>query len=161
MNRNMWNIGKWLLAASLSLNLGFATTVVYNQLRTIPASRNVQSTQPVSLPDHLQLTAEQRIRWHQIEQGFVADLAANWREIGQHREALIRHIFSAQPERAQIDAEQARIATLQDAQQRRVITQLLAERELLDQRQRAALMALLLDRYKNEATEEELLHRDP
>ena len=51
-------------------------------------------------------------------------------------------------------------AALQEAQQRRVITQLLGERELLDQRQRAVLMALLLSRYENEATKEELPHRD-
>lgn len=156
MNRNTW---KWILAASLSLNLGIAAMVAYNQLRAMPGSPSAQSRK-TSLPDQLQLTAEQRSRWHQIEQGFVVDLAANWREIRQHREALIRQIFSAQPERAGIDAEQARIATLQDAQQRRVITQLLAERDLLDQRQRVALMALLLERYTNEATEEELLHRD-
>jgi Spy/CpxP family protein refolding chaperone len=156
MNRTTW---KWLLAASISLNVGFAATVTYKQLRATPASRIAQS-RPASLPDQLQLTAEQRNRWRQIEPGFIADLGANWREIRQHREVLIRAIFLTQPERGKIDAEQAKIAALQDAQQRRVITQLLAERDLLDQRQRAALMALLLERYTNEATEEELLHRD-
>lgn len=156
MNRNGW---KWLLAASISLNLGIAATVAYQRLQATPAARHAQSTQ-VGLPDQLQLTAEQRSRWHQIEQGFITDLAANWREIRQHREALIRQIFSPLPERAIIDAEQARIAALQDAQQRRVIRQLLAERDFLDQRQRDALMTLLLSRYTNEATEEELLHRD-
>ncbi|MEO6353592.1 MAG: periplasmic heavy metal sensor [Oxalobacteraceae bacterium] len=167
MNRNARiNTWKWLLAASFLLNFGFAATVAYKQLqqaqqsRTTPPSSTAQS-QHLSLPDQLQLSTEQRRRWHQIEQGFVTDLAANWREIRLHREVLIKQIFSAQPERAKIDAEQARIATLQDAQQRRVITQLLAERDLLDQRQRAALMSLLLDRYTNEATEEELLHREP
>lgn len=146
------------MAASLSLNLGFAATVAYKQLQQIPTAPAAQ--QHVSLPDQLQLSLEQRSRWHQIEQGFIKDLAVNWRDIRQHREALIKHIFSAQPERTKIDAEQAKIATLQDAQQRRVIRQLLAERDLLDQRQRAALMTLLLQRYTNEATEEELLHRD-
>lgn len=61
-----------------------------------------------------------------------------------------------EPQRA-IDAEQARIAALQDAQQR-VIAQLLAERALLDDGQRARLMALLLSRYAQESSEEEL-HR--
>ena len=64
------------------------------------------------------------------------------------------------PQRAAIDAEQARIAALQDAQQQRVIAQLLAERALLDDGQRARLMALLLSRYAQESSEEELLHRD-
>lgn len=156
MKHNTW---KWLLAASLSLNLGIVATVAYKQLRATPAAPGLQS-RPASLPDQLQLTAEQRSRWRQIEQGFIMDLAANWHEIRQHREVLIKQIFSAQPELARINAEQTRIAALQDAQQRRVITQLLAERDLLDQRQRAALMALLLERYTNETTEEELLHRD-
>jgi hypothetical protein len=59
-----------------------------------------------------------------------------------------------------IDAEQAAIAKLQGAQQQRVITQLLAERGLLDAPQRQRLMDLLLSRYSQETTEEELLHRD-
>ncbi|MFP5485837.1 MAG: hypothetical protein ACLGHV_09245, partial [Gammaproteobacteria bacterium] len=62
--------------------------------------------------------------------------------------------------RAAIDAEQAAIARLQGAQQQRVITQLLAERALLDERQRTRLMELLLNRYAQETTEEEQLHRD-
>ena len=45
-------------------------------------------------------------------------------------------------------------------QQQRVITQLLAERALLDERQRTRLMELLLNRYAQETTEEEQLHRD-
>lgn len=159
MNRTTW---KWLLAASLALNLGIVATVAYKQLqqlRSPPASSGAQGG-PASLPEQLQLSPEQRNRWQQAERGFVADLAVNWREIRQQRETLIREIFSGQPERAKIDAAQARIAALQDAQQRRVIAQLLAERDVLDQQQRAALMALLLARYTNEATEEELLHRD-
>lgn len=64
-----------------------------------------------------------------------------------HREALVRHIFSTALQRAEIDAEQARIAALQDAQQQRVIAQLLAKRELLDENQRAKLRDLLLSRY--------------
>lgn len=157
MNRNTWN---WLLAASLALNLGIVATVAYKQLQQLRVASPSAQGRPAGLPARLQLNAEQRSNWHQAEQGFAADLAANWSEIRQQREALIRQIFSAEPERAKIDAAQARIAQLQDAQQRRVIAQLLAERDVLDQRQREALMALLLERYTNEATEEELLHRD-
>ena len=72
----------------------------------------------------------------------------------------MRHIFAATPDRSAIDAEQARIAALQDAQQQRVIAQLLSERALLNDGQRAQLMALLLQRYAQEATQEEQLHRD-
>src|SRR5699024_3463331 len=115
---------------------------------------------PLNLPDYLELSAEQRQRWQQLEPAFLRDLSANWAQIRQQREALVRHIFAAEPERAAIDAAQARIAALQDEQQRRVVAQLLAERALLNDHQRDKLMALLLDRYAQEWTQEEQLHRD-
>jgi Spy/CpxP family protein refolding chaperone len=149
---------KWLLALSLSLNAGVIAAFVVNQMKTLPAASGAQSGR-VSLPDYLQLDAGQRQRWDEIEQGFLQDIAANWRDIRAHREMLVRQVFSNAPERAAIDAEQARIAALQDGQQRRVIAQLLAERDLLNPRQREMLMSLLLSRYTQEATEEELLHR--
>lgn len=156
MNRPVW---KWLLAVSLSLNLGFIAVVLINQAKSLPQANTAQQS-PLNLPDYLQLNAQQRLRWQQLEPAFLQDIAVNWGEIRKHREALVRHIFSATPERALINAEQARIAALQDAQQQRVIEQLLAERDLLDDRQRAMLMRLLLSRYAEEATEEELLHRN-
>jgi hypothetical protein len=154
MNRPLW---KWLLAISLSLNLGFIGAVAFNRFG--PASKTVTVPRP-GLTDRLQLDTAQRARWEQAEHGFLKDLSANWREIRVQREALVREIFSSAPDRSTIDAQQARIAALQDAQQRRVIAQLLAERELLDARQREALMHLLLTQYAQEATEEELLHRE-
>ena len=57
-------------------------------------------------------------------------------------------------------AEQAAIARLQAEQQQRVIAQLLAERALLNEAQRVRLMELLLRRYAQESSEEELLHRE-
>lgn len=156
MNRPIW---KWLLAISLSLNVGMLAAVGFSMARPQHQPQGT-GTAHINLQDHLQLTAEQRARWQHIEQDFLKDLSANWRDIRVHREALIRQIFSAAPNRAAIDAEQAKIAALQDAQQHRVIGQLLAERALLDERQRAALMDLLLTRYTQESTEEELLHRD-
>lgn len=155
MNRTLL---KWLLAISLSLNFGIIAAVVADRIGTSPQAGGAQTT-PLNLPDYLQLTADQRRRWSEIEQGFLQDIAANWREIRTHRERLVRQIFSATPDRAAIDAEQATIAALQDVQQRRVILQLLAERELLNDQQRAKLMALLLSRYTQESMEEELLHR--
>lgn len=148
---------KWLLAVSLALNAGVIAAVVADRFAGEPAASPTQAT--VNLPDHLQLTSEQRQRWNDIEQGFLQDITGNWREIRTHRERLVREVFSAKPNRTAIDAEQAKIAALQDVQQRRVIEQLLAERELLNEQQRAALMALLLSRYTQESTEEELLHR--
>lgn len=159
MNRPLW---KWLLAISLSLNIGMISTVAFTRMRAV-SDAPAGSARHVSLPEHLRLTAEQRQLWQRIEQDFLKDIGANWREIRTHREALVRQIFSARPDRAAIDAAQAKIAALQDAQQRRVIDQLLAEREVLDDGQRAALMSLLLARYAQEAqdaTAEEHLHRD-
>ena len=157
MKRTPWP--RYLLAVSLALNLGIVAALA---LRPAPPRPADTATQPphLNLQEHLELTAEQRARWQQLEPGFLRELAANWQDIRQHREALVRHIFATEPDRAAIDAEQAAIATLQGAQQQRVIEQLLAERALLDERQRKRLMDLLLGRYAQEATEEELLHRD-
>lgn len=155
MNRT---VVKWLLAISLSLNAGIIVAVIANQMNAAAPVVSLQRDR-VNLPDYLQLDAAQRRRWDQIEQGFLRDIAANWSEIRAQREELVRQVFSAAPQRSGIDAQQARIAALQDSQQRRVITQLLAERELLNPRQREKLMSLLLSRYAEEASEEELLHR--
>ena len=108
---------------------------------------------------NLKLTPEQRARWEGMETPFLHDLSSNWSDIRRHREALVRHIFADAPERTAIDAEQAAIARLQAAQQQRVIDQLLAERAMLDDAQRTRLLQLLLTRYAEEATEEEMLHR--
>ena len=143
-----------LLAVSLALNLGILAALVLRPARVAPPPAPA-----VHLPDYLALTSGQRTRWEALEAPFLHDLSSNWDDIRHRREALVRHIFAAAPDRAAIDAEQAAIARLQAAQQQRVITQLLAERELLDTAQRERLLQLLLGRYAQEATEEELLHR--
>lgn len=155
MKRTYW---KWLLAVSLSLNAGMIASAAWNTVRSTQPFRPPGAT--VKLPDYLELSEQQRQRWRQGEEAFLKDLSSNWRAIRAHRESLVRRIFSANPDRAAIDKEQERIAALQDAQQRRVIDQLIAERDMLDASQRAALMRLLLDRYARESTEEELLHRE-
>lgn len=146
-----------LLAVSLALNLGVLAALILRPALVAPPQ--VAPPPAVHLPDYLQLTPEQRARWNALEQPFLHDLSANWADIRRHREALVRHIFAAAPDRAAIDAEQAAIARLQAAQQQRVIAQLLAERALLGEGQRERLLLLLLGRYAEEATEEELLHR--
>jgi Spy/CpxP family protein refolding chaperone len=156
MNRTL---AKWLLAVSLSVNVGIIGAVLFRQA-SLPAAPQAVASGPLNLPDYLQLSAEQKQRWLQLEVPFLQDVAANFREIRQRREALVRAIFSATPERASINAEQARIAALQNIQQQRVISQLLAERDVLNAIQRARLMDLLLSRYAKESTEEEQLHRE-
>ena len=157
MNRTVWT--RFLLVVSLALNVGIVTTLAIlsspprpGDIATPPAHLNLQ--------DYLELTAEQRAQWQQLEPAFLHELAANWQQIRQHREALVRHIFAAAPDRTAIDAEQAAIAGLQGAQQQRVIAQLLAERKVLNEPQRKRLMDLLLGRYSQETTEEEQLHRN-
>ena len=157
MNRTVWT--RYLLVASLTLNLGIVTALV---VRPSPPRAVDIAAQPrhLNLQDYLELSAEQRTQWQQLEPAFLRELAANWQDIRQHREALVRHIFAATPDRTAIDAEQNAIAGLQGAQQQRVIAQLLDERKLLNAPQRQRLMDLLLSRYSQESTEEELLHRD-
>jgi Spy/CpxP family protein refolding chaperone len=96
------------------------------------------------VPDYLGLDAAQRERWHAMEQEFVATLNQSSREIASHRERLVREILSAQPAESVIDRERTAIFTLQQAQQRSVIAQLLKEREMLSPQQRLALADLLL-----------------
>ena len=157
MKRTVWT--RYLLVVSLALNLGIITALIIRPSPTRPLDIAAQPAH-LNLQDYLKLTAEQRAQWQQLEPAFLQELAVNWQAIRQHRETLVRHIFAATPDRAAIDAEQAKIAGLQGAQQQRVIMQLLAERNLLDEHQRKRLMDLLLSRYSQETTEEELLHRD-
>ena len=157
MNHATWT--RSLLAISLALNLGVVAALVLHQ--PPPADPPAAAHEaPVNLQDYLELTGEQRQHWQQLEPGFLTEVSANWNAIRKHREALVRHIFAAAPDRQAIDAEQAAIARLQAEQQQRVIAQLLAERALLNEAQRARLMELLLRRYAQESSEEELLHRE-
>ena len=149
---------KWLLAISLSLNLGVAISVVVSQIKTAPLTSKLAAN-PVDLPDYLQLNATQRQTWQQTETAFLQDLASNWQQIRSERDALVREIFSESPQRTVIDARQAQIARLQNSQQRRVIAQLMTEHALLDRQQQQKLMNLLLTRYAQEAGQEEQLHR--
>lgn len=155
----MSHIGlKFALVLSVLLNLGVAGAVAYRAIQdgqwpfVLPAGRG-----EASLPDHLGLNAEQRRKWEDLETGFLGELKTGWQEIRDRRETMIREIFSEQPRRDRIEAERAAIAELQAAQQRRVIEQLLRERDVLDREQRRKLADLLL-RQAPASTFEERLH---
>jgi hypothetical protein len=139
-----------LLVCSVLINLGVVGAAAYHALTTDAFP---------GLPRHLGLDAEQTQRWHEAERGFLAQLADGATAIQAHRDRMIRAIFAAAPDHALIDAERAAIAALQDAQQKRVIEQLLRERELLDAAQRARLAALLLAQPAGPSGFERL-HRD-
>lgn len=124
-----------LLAFSVLINVGVLGAAAYRAL-TADAFPG--------LPRHLGLDAEQTHRWHDAERGFLGQLADGATAIQAHRDRMIRAIFADAPDLALIDTERAAIAALQDAQQKRVIEQLLKERALLDATQRERLARLLL-----------------
>ena len=140
---------KILLVFSLLINLGALGGAAY---------RGLSAGAAPGLPSHLGLDAGQTRRWQEAEQAFLAQLAEGSAAIEAHRVRMIRAIFAETPDLAQIDAERAAIAALQDTQQKRVIEQLLRERELLDAAQRERLAALLLAQPAGHS-EIERLHR--
>jgi Spy/CpxP family protein refolding chaperone len=148
---------KFALILSLMLNAGVIGAVAYSayQQGRWPVMPGAKSE--TSLPDYLGLNAEQRRRWHELEAGFLDALRKEWGGIRTHREAMIREIFSERPDRARIESERAAVTELQTAQQRRIIEQLLRERDLLDAEQRGKLADLLL-RQAPASTFEERLH---
>jgi hypothetical protein len=138
------------LAFSLLVNFGVLGAVAY---------RATTSKGVAGLPQHLQLDTAQTQRWHEAEQGFLSRLNAGAAAIQGHRDRMIRAIFADTPDLARVDAERAAIAALQDAQQKRVIEQLLKERELLTAAQRERLAQLLLAQPAGPSGFERL-HRD-
>lgn len=127
----------YLLVLSMLFNVGAVVATAYQVHRNSGAG-------PVDIARKLQLDGEQTGRWKALETRFVAELDAEWLEIGRRRESLVRAIFAAQPDPQAIEAHRAAIAELQIRQQRRVIEQLLRERELLRPQQREQLVELLL-----------------
>ena len=151
---------KFALVLSVLLNLGVFGAVAYraSQSGTWPAIFRAEGGE-ASLPDHLGLTADQRRQWHELENGFLPELRSGWQAIRGHRETMIREIFSGEPDRARIEAERAAIAQLQSAQQRRIIEQLLRERDVLTSEQREKLAELLLQQAPASTFEERLHHK--
>jgi Spy/CpxP family protein refolding chaperone len=127
----------YALILSVLVNVGVVGAAGYQAL-------NRGGSAAGDLADHLKLNTQQRGRWQAIEAPFMRELDAGWREIAQHRERLVREVFSERPDPARIEAERARIAQLQALQQQRVIAQFLREREILTAEQRRMLVDLLL-----------------
>jgi Spy/CpxP family protein refolding chaperone len=134
-----------LLAVSLLFNVGVVAGAWYQaSLRTGAAERSLFGMGHETVPAYLGLDAAQREQWQAMEHDFVQALEASNAAIGAHRERLVREIMSASPDTRVIEQERNAIFTLQEAQQRSVIAQLLKEREILDAAQRGALADLLL-----------------
>lgn len=144
------------LALSVLVNVGVLAGLGWQKL-----SRDglpMPSGAPTELSRELQLSASQLQRWHDAEAPFLAYLRASNASLGEHRNRLIEAIFAEQVDRAVIDAEQAKIAELQNEQQRLLIDQLLQEREILEPQQRARL-AQVLTQQSFGADSIEQLHR--
>jgi Spy/CpxP family protein refolding chaperone len=149
---------KYALALSLLLNAGFIGAAGYQAVKNRGWPPVFTAAAQPDVAHYLKLTAEQRARWHALEDGFMRQYKADANEIAARREKLIRAIFSEQPTAERIEAERAAIARLQTEQQRRVIAQLLREREILDPDQQRALADFLL-RQAPEVTGVEQAHR--
>lgn len=133
------------LAASLLVNAGVLGAVGYATWQRGGPSQGTYFGMPhEDLPGYLGLTAEQRVHWHAMEQGFLGALTSDAREIAARRERMIRTIFGERADPAAVEAERAAIFALQERQQRRIIGQLLKEREVLTAEQRARLAEHLL-----------------
>ncbi|MCK0509133.1 periplasmic heavy metal sensor [Aromatoleum anaerobium] len=131
---------RFALMCSVLVNLGVVAAAGVHVLR--PASTNAGAAP--SLPVHLGLDARQLERWHAAEQPFLRQFGDAAARIDAHRTEMIHAIFAPNVDRKAIEAERVAIARLQHEQQRLMIEQLLAEREILDEAQRARLAQLLL-----------------
>lgn len=126
------------LLLSLALNLGVSGTIALDRLRpSMPESRP---------PLHriLGLDEAQRARWEAAERPFLQQFDAASAQLERHRRALVEALFAEPIDTARIESERAAIAALQQQQQALIIEQLIAERAILDARQRAQLLELLL-----------------
>ena len=134
-----------LLAASLLVNVGVAAAVLFPGWRSSTAIEHALfGMRHEQVAEHLGLDSAQRERWHALEADFLGKLHDSGRRIQEHRVLLVRALMSAQPDAAAIERERAAIFSLQEAQQRAVIEQLLQEREMLRPAQRQALAELLI-----------------
>ena len=139
------------LLISIALNLGVVGAVLLDRLR--PGAS--PAAQP---PLHrvLQLDDAQRARWEAAERPFLQQFDTASARLEDHRAALVKALFADTLDPESIESERAAIARLQQAQQRLLIEQLIAEREILDARQREKLLGLLLDQPRTPSTVEDL-----
>lgn len=138
------------LLLSLALNLGVFGAVALDRIR------GGMAAPPPPLHRLLGLDADQRIRWEAAERPFLKQFDAARTQLETHRRALIEALFADPLAAARIESERAAIAELQQAQQRLIIEQLIAERAILDARQRAELVRLLLAEPETRSTVEHL-----
>lgn len=134
------------LVLSVLLNVGVIAAVAVRSTDGLFSGRNVQQGHTF-LAEYLQLDEEQLPLWRSNEHRFLTELNQSWTQITEHRERMIREIFSDRPEMTVIEAQRQAIAKLQAQQQHAVIGQMLKEREILTPEQRRTLADLLINHY--------------
>ena len=142
------------LLLSLALNLGVVGAVVLDRVRP-----SAPSTPKPPLHQILGLDEAQRARWEAAERPFLQQFDTASARLESHRAALVKALFADTLDPERIESERAAIAELQQAQQRLLIEQLIAERAILDARQREKLLGLLLGQPRPRSTVEDLHSR--
>ena len=139
------------LLLSVALNLGVLGAVLLDRL-----GPGASSTPAPPLHRVLALDEAQRARWEAVEAPFLQQFEAAAVRLERHRHALVGALFAEAIDPLRIEAERAAIAELQQDQQRLIIEQLIAERAILDVRQREQLLGLLLAQPPARTTVEDL-----
>ena len=139
------------LLLSVALNLGVLGAVLLDRL-----GPGASATQAPPLHRILALDEAQRARWEAVEAPFLQQFEVAAVRLERHRHALVGALFAEAIDPLRIEAERAAIAELQQDQQRLIIEQLIAEREILDARQRQQLLGLLLAQPPARTTVEDL-----
>jgi Spy/CpxP family protein refolding chaperone len=136
---------RWLFAVSFLINIGLiGAPLIAHWMGGSASERALFGMGHEAVPDYLKLDAAQRTQWRAMEEDFLRGLRDSGRAIEQHRERMVNEIMADQPDLARIESERSAIFALQQAQQRRVIEQLLKERAVLRPDQRANLARLLI-----------------
>jgi len=143
---------RYALMISVLINLGVVVTISIDALRPV----RMETAASPSLPTYLGLDASQLTRWQAAEEPFLRQFGTAAAQIETHRTAMIRAIFADVVDRQGLETERAAIARLQHEQQRLLIEQLLAEREILDAEQRRLLAQLLLEQPEKPSALEDL-----
>lgn len=135
-----------LLIFSVLLNIGVIGAVLVLETGILHSDPETQHGHTF-LATYLELDSEQLPRWQSNEQMFLNELNTSWNSITEHRELMIREIFSDNPDPDVIEMKRRAITELQTHQQQIVIKQLMKESEILTESQRNKLADLLINNY--------------
>lgn len=136
----------------------FLTLLNFGILLAIAWASWGPTAKPPVLANYLQLDAQQVMHWRQAEQAFLVQLETNENAIKQQRNLLIEAVFADDLNLDDVHLARQSLAQLQNKQQEIVVEQLLAERAILNTRQRKSLHELLIQQPMH-ASQYEQLHK--